>query len=151
MCLLVYTFLLMYRSQCNASIWNSHLAKHKCTVCGQIQNRKLLITSLDCVNLNIIPGNWSLFWGLWTMCFMYVCLEWPLLCSLSASADEKWASCLQNSLPCDPFAIGSHTAGKVSQVHPLLLATVTLFDEMIRVFICDSDCFHGLYKSAAFH
>lgn len=117
--LLTCTFLLVYRSRYNSSIWNSHLAKHKRTVCSQIQNRKLRINSVDRENLNIIHGKWKFSWGLWPMCFMYVCLEWPHQLSLSASADEKWASCLQNSLPCDPFALGSHTAGKVCQVHLL--------------------------------
>lgn len=50
------------------------------------------------------------------------CLEWPLLFSLSASADKKWASCLQKSLSFYPFVLGSQTAGKVRQVHPFLLA-----------------------------
>lgn len=50
------------------------------------------------------------------------CLERPLLFSLSASADKKWASCLQKSLSFYPFVLGSQTAGKVRQVHPFLLA-----------------------------
>lgn len=61
--------------------------------------------------------------GLWTMCFMYVCFpSWSGRCT-----DKKVSHYLQKSLSCDSSALGSHMAGKVSQVHPLLLAMINPF------------------------
>lgn len=51
-----------------------------------------------------------------------------------------WSN-LQKSLPGDRHALGSHTDGKVSQVQPLMLAKVTLFNGM---------CMFSIFTRTAF-
>lgn len=71
---------------------NSHLAKYKHTVCSQIENRKLPINTLVlCKCIYYMQTEALLFWSVdhvFHVCVLCL-LEWPLLFSLSASADEK--------------------------------------------------------------
>lgn len=61
------------------------------------------------------------------------------MCSVYACFAD-WSD-LQKSLPGDPRALGSHTDGKVSQVQPLMLTKVTLFNGI---------CMFSIFTQTAF-